>query len=115
MTPVAVQFARVLLEHHRQACQGLRRFSDRALITYGQLCERAGHEDLTRASGTYLGEVAVWCAEHGYPPLNALVVSKDTRMPGDGYNTAHGCSLLEWPAQAEACMTFGGYPQTFEP
>jgi len=32
-------------------------------------------------------------------------------MPGEGYNTAPGCSLLNWAAEVEKCIAFEGYPE----
>jgi hypothetical protein len=31
-------------------------------------------------------------------------------MPGDNFEVAPGCSLLDWPAQAQACIDFTGHP-----
>lgn len=112
MGPEARALAQVLLDHHRAVCrsQDKRPSVNRALITYGHMCELAGLEELTRASGRFLQEVAEWCQAHGWPPLNALAVNKDSRMPGSGYDQAPGCDLLEWPGQVAACIAFDGYP-----
>ena len=72
-------------------------------------------EDLTHAAGSFLGEIAEWCQAHGWPPINALVVNADSRMPGEGYDTAAGCGLVNWPAQADACIRFDGYPDQMVP
>ncbi len=113
MSPVAKVLAQELLTHHAQVCRGSAGHPadvNLCLITYGDLCERAGVPHLTRAVGNFLQEVAEWCEENGWPPINSLAVNGDTRMPGDGYDLAPGCSLLEWPGQAEACIAFSGYP-----
>jgi hypothetical protein len=44
----------------------------------------------------------------GYPPLNALAVNAQTRMPGDGYYGAEQCQF--WPKEVRACLVFQGYP-----
>jgi hypothetical protein len=41
-----------------------------------------------------------------------LAVNQDSRIPGDNYDVAPGCSLFGWPGEAEPCITFGGYPAT---
>jgi hypothetical protein len=83
---------------------------DGCLITYGDLCERAGVSHLKPDVGRYLREIAQRCHENGWPPLNALAVNYDTRRPGRGYDTAPGCSLVDWPEQVKACVDFTGYP-----
>jgi hypothetical protein len=114
MTPVAEALTEVLLTHHAQVCRmrGNRPPSiDSCVIVYGDLCERAGVPHLTRSVGNFLQEVAEWCEENGWPPLNSLAVNEQSRMPGEGYHLAPGCNLLEWPSQAEACIAFRGYPE----
>jgi hypothetical protein len=55
------------------------------LITYGALAEqmgidpRAGH-----TLGRQFGIVADFCVRNGLPALNAIVVTRGTREPGDG-------------------------------
>lgn len=109
MSPEATAIMRVLLKHHRQVC---RRDApvESCLIVYGLLCDRAGVPFLTRSVGHFLGEVAEWCAAHKWPPINSLAVNQDSRMPGEGYEVAKGCSLLTWPQEVRACIDFEGYP-----
>jgi len=111
--------ARELLRHHEQVCRqlGVGKPKDvhdgmigRSVMPYGTLCELAGVPFLTYCVGRYLGEIAEWCDKNGWPPLNALAVNNETRMPGDGYDGAVGCDLLEWPEQARKCIAFGRYP-----
>jgi len=113
LSPPALAMAQVLLDHHRAKCRGRhpRPSISSAAITYGELCIRAGLEDLTRAAGQFLGEIAELCQREGWPTLNALVVNQDTRMPGEGYERAAGCSLLTWPDAAGRCIVFDGYPE----
>jgi hypothetical protein len=115
VTPEAKALARTLLSHHRQVCRsnaGSPPSIDRCLVTYGALCERAGVPHLTHTVGHFLEEVARWCEERGWPPINSLAVNRETRMPGEGYDQAPGCSLLGWPAQLEKCIAFDGYPES---
>lgn len=115
MTPIARALTYALLEHHRDVCvpHTFRPpIIDQCLITYGDLCERAGQSGIARSVGRFLQEVAEWCAQNGWPPLNSLAVNKDSRMPGDNYNVAPGCSLLGWPTEAAKCIEFGGYPDS---
>ncbi len=111
MTAEARALAQALLRHHRQVCRGSGdRSVDACVIPYGLLCERAGLQYLTHSIGHFLREVAEWCHANGWPPINALAVSKESRMPGEGYNAAPGCSLVRWAEEVTACIEFGGYP-----
>ena len=115
MSPEARALVKILLEHHSRICRrssGPPRDMDACLITYGTLCDRAGMPYLTRAVGNFLQQVAEWCRDNGWPPINSLAVNQDTRMPGEGYDIAPGCSLLHWPNQVKACIAFTGYPDT---
>lgn len=114
MTPIAEALCNVLLEHHRAVClphQFRPPIIDRCVIPYGELCERAGYPEVTRGVGRYLQEVAEWCCANRWPPINSLAVNQDTRMPGDNYDLAPGCSTVNWPGEAEACIEFRGYPE----
>ena len=52
-------------------------------ITYKELCEPLGYHH--RAAGAFLSVIQIWCKENGHPPLQSLVVSKMTGLPGYGY------------------------------
>lgn len=113
MTAEARALAQALLDHHRVTCPprlGTKPSVDSCIIAYGPLCNRAGVPHLTRSVGQFLREVADWCSKNGWPPINALAVNRETRMPGEGYDGAPGCSLLAWPDEARAAIDFGGYP-----
>ncbi len=113
MTPEARALAQALLNHHRQVCCGRtsgQRSADLCVIPYGLLCERAGVPYLTHTVGHFLREVAEWCHANGWPPINALAVNRETRMPGEGYVGPPGCSLIRWPEEVRACMEFDSYP-----
>jgi hypothetical protein len=113
MSPEAQKLAQALLDHHRKVCRtrsGEISTTDSCLITYGALCECAGLLHLKPAAGKYLREIAQWCHDNGWPPLNALAVNHDSRTPGHGYDGAPGCSLAHWKDEATACIKFAGYP-----
>ena len=111
MSPEAKALAQALLDHHRQVCRPDKQATiESCLITYGALCERAEVAHLKAVAGRYLREVAQWCHENGWPPLNALAVNQETRKPGHGYDGAPDCSLARWPDQAAACASFEDYP-----
>jgi hypothetical protein len=59
----------------------------------------------------FLLEIAEWCEANGWRYLNALAVNADSRMPGDNYEGAAGCTLLDWPRQSDECIAFRGYPE----
>lgn len=113
MRPETHRIGQSLLDHHRTVrrtpgSQLSDNAINRSLIAYSTLCERAGVPWLVRTVGSYLGEVASWCSEYGYPPINALAVNAQTRMPGDGYYGAEQCH--HWPREVRECLVFQGYP-----
>ncbi|HJU63105.1 MAG TPA: hypothetical protein VJ864_13750 [Candidatus Binatia bacterium] len=115
MSPEAQKLAQALLDHHRK----MRRFQKEAcpnvesrLIVYEDLCEQAGLSHLKPNVGKFLREVAQWCHENGWPPLNALAVNHQTRRPGRGYDRAPGCSRERWQDEVTACISFAGYPDS---
>ena len=115
MKPEAGALAQALLNHQRTVCRSPGREPtaiDGCVITYGDLCDRAGLPHLKPTVGKYLREVAHWCHDKGWPPLNALAVNHETRRPGHGYDGAPGCSLERWQDEVAACINFAGYPDS---
>jgi hypothetical protein len=113
MSPEAQKLAQALLDHHKQVCrlQNKGRASmDSCLIAYGDLCERASLSHLKPNVGKFLREIAQWCHDQNWPPLNALAVNHHSRRPGRGYDGAPGCSLARWEDEATACIKFVEYP-----
>jgi hypothetical protein len=109
MRSEAIAMANVLLKHHKTIRKGQN--FDKCLIPYGKLCDMANVPWLTHNPGPFLGDIAQWCKMKGWPPLNALAVRADLRHPGDGYDKAAGCSLVDWVSEAEACISFTEYPE----
>src|SRR5690348_13660196 len=120
MTEEAISLARTLLKHHRQVCMKYGatpqsvtdRMIQESVISYGTLCESAGVPFLTHGVGRFLDEIGQWCEENRWPLLNSLAVNRQTGMPGEGYDGAHGGDLLLWPDQVRKCIAFQGYPET---
>lgn len=83
--------------------------TQRDLIPYKKLCEQAGVPDITRVVGNFLGELALWCNEHGLPPLNSLAINGAELKPGPGYDRAVGCSEINWWKEVQACIA-ADYP-----
>lgn len=118
----AQALAKELLRHHQRTCRqcNVRKFKEvtpgminRCVLSYGTLCAGAGVPFLTHVAGKFLGEIAEWCHKNKWPPLNALAVREDTRMPGDGYDRATGCSLAKWPDAVRKCIAFDRYPAAY--
>jgi Arc/MetJ-type ribon-helix-helix transcriptional regulator len=65
-----------------------------SLITYEELCERIGAYT-PRSCGPLITEVALEDYRAGRGMLSAVVVRKDTRMPGDGFFEAAEAELAE--------------------
>lgn len=118
MTGEARAICQALLDHHRAVVArhppgaGTQIKIDRYLIAYGDLCQNAAVSWLVRKVGPRLLEVAKWCRDQGYPPLNSLAVNATTRVPGDGYDGAGGFKGAEWPAEVESCVRWRDYPST---
>ena len=70
--------------------------SRHATVTYGELAaeiDTSAYFVLPRA----LGHIWSWCADNGYPHINALVVSQRTGIPGGGYQpNGRPLDSLEW-------------------
>ena len=113
MTPEAQALARALLAHQKNISRDSASQSnlESFVISYTELCERAGVPEIKSLIGRFLREIATWCSDHGWPPLNALAVNHTTRKPGSGYDKAPGCSVEAWPDQLAACISFTGYPE----
>ena len=117
MTPIAEALCNALLDHHRNVCtpHGHRPpIVEHCVIAYGDLCDHAGYPDMTRRVGRFLQEVADWCNANEWPPLNSLAVNGESNVPGDNYDAAPGCSIINWEEEARACILFEGYPETAE-
>lgn len=74
------------------------------LLPYGKLCDDVGLPYLTRGVGFFLGELAQWCHDHGFPPLNSLAINAEEMKPGPGYDGAAGCSEITWWEEVRACV-----------
>lgn len=119
MRAETVKLGQALLDHHRATTTRLPPHTVRRIIPsqytiqYSKLCEQAGVPHVLRMVGSFLGEVAEWCAARGYPPINSLAVNGTTGLPGDGYDGAGGFHIVNWPANVEQCIRFPGYPVAF--
>jgi hypothetical protein len=103
-----------LLDHHRLVCvraDGTSPPRSACVISYGELCSRAGVPHLTRYPGRFLQEIAECCAANHWPPINSLAINAEEGHPGSHYDVAPGCSLLNWPAEVDECIAFRGYPE----
>ena len=112
MTPEAKLLARALLDWRTENACDRTPTPDRCLISYGDLCKRAGVPDIRPNIGALLREIAEWCDANAWPPLNSLAVNHRTHKPGRGYHHARGCSLEHWPDEVRACICFTGYPKS---
>lgn len=109
-----------LLRHHRDITTqtpppppGARIVTSSYTIQYGSLCARAGLPGgLVRVVGSFLGEIAVWSRENGFPPLNSLAVNGTSGIPGEGYDGAGGFHIVNWPEEVAQVIRFTGYPLT---
>ena len=114
-TEEARRLANILLEHHRHLRTDLKltpeTVTPQHMLPHGELCARADLQFLTQTVGHFLGQVAEWCYEKRVPPLNSLAVNAATRVPGDGYDGAAGCSLANWWNEVRACVACKKYPQ----
>ena len=56
--------------------------------TYKELTDKLGLHH--RAASWFLGVIQEYCDKKGWPPIQALVVNKRTKLPGSGY---HGSKI----------------------
>jgi hypothetical protein len=106
--------ASVLLDHHaslrRRMLVERHRDPASSLLTTDRLCARAGMPGFASSVAVSLVEIARWCADHHWPPLNSLAVQKETGKPGSYYRLAPGCSVIGWSDEVRACLRFDRYP-----
>lgn len=103
-----------VLDHHRQMTAQYppneRPNIEHYLLAYNAPCTRANVPYLTRTVGTFLADIAEWCADNEWPPLNALAVNAESHMPGEGYDGAGGFNIVNWPTEVMSCIRFQEYP-----
>lgn len=58
---------------------------EQALITYGEMCNRADNIIDPRGSAGYIGDLSLFCYENDMPLISVMVVNGDTYMPGAGF------------------------------
>jgi len=92
-------------------------FPKGSLISYSMLCRQAGVPFMTHSAGGPLEEVAIFCYQKRWPPINALAVNQDSHYPGPGYFSAPGCShtLAGWVDDVGAVLAFDRYPKIAPP
>jgi hypothetical protein len=102
LSPEAAAICQVLLNHQRALAAAEKRppFNE-CLITYRDLCDEAGVPMLIEAINGCLWEIAEFCAQNEWPPLNSMVVLAKTHEPAKNYDKAPGCSLREWRDEAQ--------------
>jgi hypothetical protein len=71
MKPESRALGQALLDHHQVVTKkhppGKKILPSKYTIQYGVLCSHAGMPHLVRIVGTFLGEIAQWCADCDYP------------------------------------------------
>ena len=83
--PKSVEIAVKLLEYYLENKDS----DNKGIITYGELCKKLSFEMNPRVIDRNLGDISFTCKENGLPPISALVVNKDERMPGAGFFAAY--------------------------
>jgi hypothetical protein len=82
------------------------RIKDAAPIHYGEMAKVVNSHP--HAMGWALGHIQDACEELELPPLQALVINKKTKEPGDSYNHA------DHPYDPELSCYVRSYPWDFE-
>ncbi len=77
----ALETATVLLKHVIE--------SKDKIISYSKLSKKVNFEVNPRNIERYLGAISYSCIESGMSPLSAIVVNKESMMPGDGFIKAY--------------------------
>jgi len=117
MNPLSRDLGDALLMRHKKICSQMPKQEDcvedkhiqAAIISYRDLLASIGApESLAPSVGKYLFEVARWCVDRGYPPVNALAVNSALRKPGAGYFLAPGGE--DWDTEVKQCIACDKYP-----
>ncbi|MGR3794589.1 hypothetical protein [Vannielia sp. SX4] len=64
------------------------------LIHYDELAELMGKPGAQHTLNRQLGIVGHYCIDNDLPPLNVIVVNKDSELPGDGVVSRDGQDIL---------------------
>ncbi len=121
MNPLSLELGDALLQRHNQVCSNMPKqesaVKDKhiqaAIISYKDLLASIGApESLAPSIGKFLSEVARWCVDRRYPPVNALAVNGALRRPGVGYFLAPGGA--DWDAEVKKCIACDRYPLRIE-
>jgi hypothetical protein len=114
MRPESRRLAKELLDHHRRTTAAKpptgHVVAANYTIPYSTLVNHAGVPHVLRIVGNFLQEVAEWCSENDWPPLNSLAVNASTGIPGEGYDLAGGYLANNWQRDVVDCIQFKGYP-----
>jgi hypothetical protein len=115
MKPESEAMLQALLDWHNYHCVELAQTQrEECIVPYGVMCENAGVPHLTHACSPFLYEVAEWCVAFRppLPPINALAVNAETRIPGNAYNEAPGCHSANWEDEVREVIACRRYPRT---
>ena len=86
----------LILTAHAMLCRPFHPNHRDSLLHYGDLAEIMGKD---RKAGItlsrQLGIVGVYCVDHGLPPLNVIVVNRETGEPGADVVLTPGSSVRE--------------------
>jgi len=114
MTSEARALARVLVYHHSNLglrAHGLTDIDPDPFLITRRFMSASGrpfsYSDRrtfpTRSCSMVRGE---WLAA-----TKSLAVNRETRRPGEGYDNARGCNLVEWHNDVIRCITYDRYPE----
>lgn len=81
------------------------RNQENPVITYGELALKISSDFNPQNLNVYLGNISDICKENGLPLLSAIVVNKDTRLPGEGFYHYfyHEKPMSEWENIYKQC------------
>jgi len=113
MRPESIALCNELLQQHQRVCITGNELTGECIIAYGELCRNAGVSHILRSIGQFLLEVAEWCAHNNMPPINAFAVNAENCMPGESYDVAPSCSLLNWADEVRMCIAYRDYPEAY--
>lgn len=82
------------------------------LITYSELADLMGRPGAQRTLSRQLGIVGHYCVMNDLPPLNIIVVNKDSELPGDGAVLRKGRTVAEEMGAVGAFNWFDVRPPT---
>ena len=78
ITDLHEEIAKILIKRLRKKTQC-------AMMSYGELCRLVNNKIDPRNVAGYIGDLSVWCCDIGAPMISSIIYNQSTNMPGKGF------------------------------